>query len=254
MLSETQRWFIPWVWVFLMFQCKSSDLCLTFLHLSPPHRNRKKNVPMSQLPDEAQKQKRAAWRAASRRYYARKIARQRANPLRSGPVAPVTNSQRSGFMDKSRRSLISELPDPQLLQNEAWSRYYERKAVFHPSDNMAFGHVMENLNPSGAPQGPNSDGALANSGGIMCSWCSNTKSIQGFVVLEAGRWFVSRFHYMRWSPRFNCSYLLKVKHKEWIIFWGFSLYPEKNKALGCCLMSNSAAVSHCFLSTFNGNK
>lgn len=148
-----------------MFKCKRSDPS------SPvaPHRNRRRNVPTSQLPEEAQKQKRAAWRAASRRYYARKVARQRENPLRSGPVAPVMNSQQNGFTDARMKSLISESPDSQVLQSEAWSRYYERKAVFHQPDNMTFGHVMENLSPSGAPQGPNGDGPLANSGGIMCS-------------------------------------------------------------------------------------
>ncbi|XP_074508830.1 uncharacterized protein LOC141778451 [Sebastes fasciatus] len=47
-------------------------------------RNKKKGVPMSELTEEAQRLKRAAWRAASRRYYARKVARQQANPSRAG--------------------------------------------------------------------------------------------------------------------------------------------------------------------------
>ncbi|XP_054477357.1 uncharacterized protein LOC129109346 [Anoplopoma fimbria] len=49
-------------------------------------RNKKKGVPMSEMTEEAQRLKRAAWRAASRRYYARKVARQQANPSRSGPI------------------------------------------------------------------------------------------------------------------------------------------------------------------------
>ncbi|XP_029306588.1 serine/threonine-protein kinase BUR1-like isoform X2 [Cottoperca gobio] len=51
-------------------------------------RNQKNGMPTSDLSEEAQRQKRAAWREASRRYYARKIARQQANPTHSGPFPP----------------------------------------------------------------------------------------------------------------------------------------------------------------------
>ncbi|KAK2844991.1 hypothetical protein Q5P01_011650 [Channa striata] len=87
-------------------------------------RNKKKAVPMSELPEEAQRLKRAAWRAASRRYYARKIARQQADPSRSVPFPHIAASQYSqpiSFVDKRRRTLISELPqESQMLQREAW--------------------------------------------------------------------------------------------------------------------------------------
>ncbi|XP_017293408.1 uncharacterized protein LOC108248877 [Kryptolebias marmoratus] len=132
-------------------------------------KNRKKNIPMSQLPEEAQRLKRAAWRAASRRYYARKIARQRGNPQRSGPIVSVSNSQPNSFMDKRRKMLMSELPDSQMLQRDAWRRYYERKTAFHQTENIPYGHLMEDLNPSGATQGPNREGPHTNSGGILCS-------------------------------------------------------------------------------------
>ncbi|XP_040899355.1 uncharacterized protein LOC121185374 isoform X2 [Toxotes jaculatrix] len=128
-------------------------------------RNKKRSVPMSELPEEAQRLKRAAWRAASRRYYARKIARQQANPSRSGTFPHISASPYSqpiSFEDKRRRTLISELPEEsQTLQREAWRaasrRYYARKIARHQTD------------PSGETQGPNRAGSHTNSGGIMCS-------------------------------------------------------------------------------------
>uniref|UniRef100_A0A1A8J0R6 Uncharacterized protein n=1 Tax=Nothobranchius kuhntae TaxID=321403 RepID=A0A1A8J0R6_NOTKU len=140
-------------------------------------RNKKRVVPMSELPEEAQRLKRAAWRAASKRYYARKIARQRANPQRSVPVAPITNSrefQPNCFMDRRRRMPISGLPEEsQMLQREAWRtssrRYYAQKVTRHQTGNMQIGHMVENLNPSGAPQGPTREGLHGNGGGILCS-------------------------------------------------------------------------------------
>lgn len=139
-------------------------------------RNKKKSVPMSELPEEAQRLKRAAWRAASRRYYARKIARQQANPSCLGPFPHVTNalySQPSSFMDKRRRTLISELPEEsQTLQREAWraasKRYYARKMARHQTDATLYGHLLEDMNPPG-DEGPDRDGPHTNSGGIMCS-------------------------------------------------------------------------------------
>ncbi|XP_005923737.1 uncharacterized protein LOC102295352 [Haplochromis burtoni] len=140
-------------------------------------RNKKKSVPMSELPEEAQRLKRAAWRAASRRYYARKIARQQANPSRSSPFPHIANSQYSqpsSFVDKRRRTLISELPEEsQTLQREAWRaasrRYYARKIARHQTETTQYRNLLENINPSGDTQGPNREGPHMNTGGIMCS-------------------------------------------------------------------------------------
>ncbi|XP_030606002.1 uncharacterized protein LOC115794566 isoform X2 [Archocentrus centrarchus] len=140
-------------------------------------RNKKKSVPMCELPEEAQRLKRAAWRAASRRYYARKIARQQANPSQSGPFPHIINSQYSqpsSLVDKRRRTLISELPEEsQTLQREAWRaasrRYYARKIARHQTETAPYRNLLENINPPGDSQGPNREGAHTNSGGIMCS-------------------------------------------------------------------------------------
>lgn len=163
-------------------------------HNDPPgenQRNKKKGVPMSELTEEAQRLKRAAWRAASRRYYARKIARQQANPSRSapfssrsvpfpsrsGPFPHITDSRFSqpiSFMDKTRRTLISELPEEsQSLQREAWRaasrRYYARKTARPQTEPTQYAHLLQNIEPSGETLGPNRGGSHTNSGGIMCS-------------------------------------------------------------------------------------
>lgn len=163
-------------------------------HSDPPgenQRNKKKGVPMSELTEEAQRLKRAAWRAASRRYYARKIARQQANPSRSapfssrsvpfpsrsGPFPHITDSRFSqpiSFMDKTRRTLISELPEEsQSLQREAWRaasrRYYARKTARPQTEPTQYAHLLQNIEPSGETLGPNRGGSHTNSGGIMCS-------------------------------------------------------------------------------------
>lgn len=103
-------------------------------------RNKKKRVPTAELPEEAQQQKRAAWRAASRRYYARKLARQQAGPpsrpaqlhhappssqYPASPCGPLATANR-------KRAPISALPhDSQAQQREVWRassrRYYARK-------------------------------------------------------------------------------------------------------------------------------
>lgn len=79
---------------------------------------------MAQLTEEAQRLKRAAWRAASRRYYARKIARQQANPQNLGPFNHISNSQHSQLIppvDVRGRTLTAGRPlDSQMLQREAW--------------------------------------------------------------------------------------------------------------------------------------
>lgn len=139
-------------------------------------RNKKKSVPMSELPEEAQRLKRAAWRAASRRYYARKIARQQANPLRSGPFSHITDSQYPqpiSLVDKKRR-LISELPDEsQSLQREAWRaasrRYYARKTARPVTEPAHYAHLLHDMEPAEEGLGANRRGSHSSTGGIMCS-------------------------------------------------------------------------------------
>lgn len=140
---------------------------------------KKKSVPMSELPEEAQRLKRAAWRAASRRYYARKVARQQANPSRPPvPFPRITDSRYSqphnSLVDKRRRTLISELPDDcQTLQREAWRaasrRYYARKTARHQTEATQYVHLLQNIEPSEETLGPNTGESHTNSGGIMCS-------------------------------------------------------------------------------------
>ncbi|XP_028984352.1 uncharacterized protein LOC114842719 [Betta splendens] len=135
-------------------------------------RNRKKPVPMSELPEEAQRLKRAAWRAASRRYYARKVARQQADPSHSSPFPHIPASHYSppmSLLERRRRSLISELPEEsQMLQREAWraasKRYYARKIARHRPE---YGHLLQHKEASG--ETPKTGGSHTNSGGIMCS-------------------------------------------------------------------------------------
>ncbi|XP_034385126.1 uncharacterized protein LOC117728354 [Cyclopterus lumpus] len=200
-------------------------------------RNQKMAAPMSEQTEEAQRLKRAAWRAASRRYYARKVARQQANtsrsvpmpvtsrptpfpsrsgpalfpsrsgptpfpsrsgptpfpsrsgptpfpsrsgpalfPSRSGPFPHMTDSrypQPISFVDKRRRTLISDLPEAsQSLQREAWraasKRYYARKNARHQTEPIHYEHLLQNMEPSGDPLEPNRGDSHANSG-IMCS-------------------------------------------------------------------------------------
>lgn len=69
---------------------------------------RKKSVPMSELSEEAQTLKRAAWRAASRRYYARKIARQQATSAHTGLLSQVRDFRCSQVQ---RAALVPELPN-----------------------------------------------------------------------------------------------------------------------------------------------
>lgn len=140
-------------------------------------RNKKKGVPMSELPEEAQRLKRAAWRAASRRYYARKIARQQPHPSHHpDPLPHISASQYSpplSFMDQ-RQTLISHLPEEsQVLQREAWKaasrRYYARKVIRQHVDPAQYGHLLQNAEPSGETREPNRAGSHTNSEGITCS-------------------------------------------------------------------------------------
>lgn len=156
--------------------CIPTHLCNPFSPLDLL-RNKKKSVPMSELPEEAQRLKRAAWRAASRRYYARKIARQQANPSRSGSLPHITDSRYSqaiSLVNKRRRTLISELPEEsQTLQREAWRaasrRYYARKMARHQTEPTQYVRLLQNTEPSEETLGANRGGSLSNSGGIMCS-------------------------------------------------------------------------------------
>ncbi|KAG7475673.1 hypothetical protein JOB18_035500 [Solea senegalensis] len=137
-------------------------------------RNKKKSVPMSELPEEAQRLKRAAWRAASRRYYARKVARQQVNPSHSAtfPHMPALQyTQPLSFVDK-RRTLISHLPEEsQIMQREAWRaasrRYYARKMSRHQAEPAQYGHLLQNTEPSGESQ-ESERGSRSNTEGIMC--------------------------------------------------------------------------------------
>ncbi|RVE63218.1 hypothetical protein OJAV_G00165790 [Oryzias javanicus] len=138
---------------------------------------KKRSVPTCQLPEEAQRLKRAAWRAASRRYYARKIARQKVNPPRCAPLAPAPHSQDAPphfLLDRRRSTLISHLPEEsQVMQREAWRaasrRYYARKTSRPQTQGHQFGHSILNLNPAGSSQGPNGEGPRSANGEIMCS-------------------------------------------------------------------------------------
>ncbi|KAM7421435.1 hypothetical protein PAMA_015528 [Pampus argenteus] len=140
-------------------------------------RNKKRSVPMSELPEEAQRQKRAAWRAASRRYYARKVARQQPNPLHLGPFPHITDTHQShptSYVDKRKRTLISELPqESQTIQREAWRaasrRYYARKVARPQTEPTQYGHFLQNIETSEETQGANREGSHSSSGGIMCS-------------------------------------------------------------------------------------
>lgn len=132
---------------------------------------------MSELPEDVQRLKRAAWRAASRRYYARKIARRQQNPPPSGAFPHLLRdspySQSHSYMDRRRKALISELPvDSQTLQREAWRaasrRYYARKMARHQAEAVQYGHLLDSMDLSGDAQGAGRDGT-ANGGGIMCS-------------------------------------------------------------------------------------
>lgn len=120
-------------------------------------RNKKKNVPTSQLTEEAQRLKRAAWRAASKRYYARKVARQQASLQHIGPVE-----------DRRRRPVPGFPEETQMLRTYGWrsapSRLYSRR-----THSLPYGDLMEDLKPEGVPQEPNGEGPHVNGGGIMCS-------------------------------------------------------------------------------------
>lgn len=140
-------------------------------------RNKKKTVPMSELTEEAQRLKRAAWREASRRYYARKVARQQANPSHTCPFPNFSDCQYSQpvpLVDKRKKMPISHLPDEsQTLQREAWRaasrRYYARKIARQQTESAQFVHLLRNIEPSAETLGRNGEESHSKSGGIMCS-------------------------------------------------------------------------------------
>ncbi|KAJ3598555.1 hypothetical protein NHX12_002064 [Muraenolepis orangiensis] len=139
-------------------------------------------------PDEAQRLKREAWRAASRRYYARKMARLRAHrppqmqlhplgataspcfmpaSLAANPNNNNNNNNNSSISiinhhhnfninnnNRKRRKRILELPeDTQSSQREAWrvasKRYYARRSTGLPPDHLDLAHFLQNTQPSG---------------------------------------------------------------------------------------------------------
>ncbi|KAK0131265.1 hypothetical protein N1851_034022 [Merluccius polli] len=136
-------------------------------------------------PDEAQRLKREAWRAASRRYYARKMARLRAHRPPQGQLLPLSataspcflptsmtpnnmtsinhhhniNNNNNNNNNRKRRKRILDLPEEtQSSQREAWraasKRYYARRTTgLHP-DHLDLAHFLQNTQPSGmnAPQ------------------------------------------------------------------------------------------------------
>ncbi|CAL8248884.1 unnamed protein product [Lota lota] len=136
--------------------------------------------PRQQLePDEAQRLKREAWRAASRRYYARKMARLRAHRPPQGQLHPLgataspcflpasmtTNNNNNSHSsinnnnnnNRKRRKRILDLPEEtQSSQREAWraasKRYYARRSTgLHP-DPLDLAHFLQDTQGMSAPQ------------------------------------------------------------------------------------------------------
>ncbi|TNN02141.1 hypothetical protein fugu_009628 [Takifugu bimaculatus] len=130
-------------------------------------RMKKKSVPMSELSEEAQRLKRAAWRAASRRYYARKIARQQANSARLGTFSQVKDFRSSQV---ERRTLMQELPnDRQMLQRAAPTTYCTSNITHHQAEPTQAGHLPQDAEWLEGPLETNGRGSHDISGGIMCS-------------------------------------------------------------------------------------
>ncbi|XP_076006548.1 uncharacterized protein LOC143000936 isoform X2 [Genypterus blacodes] len=140
-------------------------------------RLRKRGVPLSE--EEAMRQKRAAWRAASRRYYARKVARQQGNPQRSARVTNTQYLQRvSPYVDKRKAMLGSDFPqESQVLQREAWRaasrRYCAEKSPLLQAEGSQYNNFTQNTEThSGDAQGPNRGGPQTNNGGLGGILCS----------------------------------------------------------------------------------
>lgn len=139
----------------------------THLSHSEPLRMKKKSVPMSELSEEAQRLKRAAWRAASRRYYARKIARQQANSARLGTFSQVRDFRSSQV---ERRTLMQELPNGrQMLQRAAPTTYCTSNITHHQTEPTQAGHLPQDTEWPEGPLETNGRASHDISGGIMCS-------------------------------------------------------------------------------------
>lgn len=119
---------------------------------------------MAELPEEAQRLKRAAWRAASRRYYARKIARQQANPAQPHCFSHIAVSKYS-------HTHLSE--ESQMTQREAWraasKRYYAKKVARHQANSMQYGHLLQNMESLRGKRQAEQAGSHGNTDGILCS-------------------------------------------------------------------------------------
>lgn len=127
---------------------------------------RKKSVPMSELSEEAQRLKRAAWRAASRRYYARKVARQQASSEPAGLLSQVRDFRCSGVQ---RTALVQELPgDCPMLQREASAAYCAPPVTHNQAGPSQCARPPQD---PGWPDDPleANGGSHSVSGGIMCS-------------------------------------------------------------------------------------
>ncbi|XP_057689230.1 uncharacterized protein LOC130914240 [Corythoichthys intestinalis] len=89
-------------------------------------RSKKKRVPTADLADEAQQQKRAAWRAASRRYYARKVARQMAG-FHHQPPSRYPSPRYDGA--RRRRPAGASPPDTRPWSAPSRKFYHTRKTT-----------------------------------------------------------------------------------------------------------------------------
>ncbi|XP_077455584.1 uncharacterized protein LOC144073529 [Stigmatopora argus] len=97
-------------------------------------RHKKRRVPTAQLAEEAQQQKRAAWRAASRRYYARKVARQMAGPAHFYHPLPSRYPSSARYDGARRRTAVAAAGGPPP-DGRAWPAPSRK---FHRTRNTAY--------------------------------------------------------------------------------------------------------------------
>lgn len=133
----------------------------THLYNSEPGRMKKKSVPMSELSEEAQRLKRAAWRAASRRYYARKIARQQANSARGGTFSQVRDFRCSPLLPDDCQTV--------MLQRAGSTAYCKSNITHHQTEPAKSRHLPQDTEWPEEPLEANERGSHDISGGIMCS-------------------------------------------------------------------------------------
>ncbi|CAL8249772.1 unnamed protein product [Boreogadus saida] len=111
-------------------------------------------------PDEAQRLKREAWRAASRRYYARKMARLRAHRPPQGQLHPLGASASACFMPASmttttthnNNSNSSSMHHHHHMNSSSRKR---RATGQNPPDHLDLAHFLQDTQPSGM-SGPQS--------------------------------------------------------------------------------------------------